>query len=65
MCTRDNLHRRADRALLIRCAECIHRGVIYQCPMLHLIVNEKGIHYDDKSKDDGFCDRGEGKHKNE
>ena len=53
------------QAYVILCKDCIHRGVIYRCPMLHLVVNETGIHLDDKTKDDGFCDRGEGKQSNE
>lgn len=49
-----------DAVEVVRCKDCVHRGVAFECPMCSREYNDD---YDeiitDYAKDNGFCDRGE------
>lgn len=51
---------------VVLCQDCKHRGKLYECPMRKIIhIEGEGGSVLDLSKDDGFCDRGEARERDE
>lgn len=55
-----------DAVPVVLCQDCKHRGKLYECPMRKIIhIEGEGGSVLDLSKDDGFCDRGEARERDE